>query len=106
VSSLWSEVLIGLEFLRVSAKLRLFFPKIYMSRDDVFAVVAMEFFSLPIPLWMILLIVLIVVLLVWQFFRFTVRLLLFIGLFFLLLIVLDFLGVFSWVQQNILSAFL
>jgi hypothetical protein len=68
--------------------------------------VTMEFFSISIPLWAILLCVLIVVLLVWQFIRFTLRLLLFVGLFFLLLIVLDFFGVFNWVQQYFFSGFL
>jgi len=66
----------------------------------------MEFFSISLPLWAIFLVVIIVVLLIWQFLRFTVRLLLFIALFFILLIGLDLLGVFSWVQQNILSSFL
>jgi hypothetical protein len=45
-------------------------------------------------------------LLVWQFMRFTVRILLFFFLFFALLIILDFIGVFSWIQQNIVSPFL
>jgi hypothetical protein len=68
--------------------------------------VAMEFLSLSIPLWAIILVVLIVLLLVWQFIRFTVRLLLFFFLFFAILIILDFIGVFSWIQQNIVSFFL
>jgi hypothetical protein len=46
------------------------------------------------------------VLLVWQFLRFTVRVLFFFLLFFTLLIVFDFLGVFSWIQENIVSPFL
>jgi len=66
----------------------------------------MEFLSLSIPLWAIFLVVLIVLLLVWQFIRFTVRLLLFFFLFFVILIFLDFMGVFSWIQQNIVSLFL
>lgn len=61
---------------------------------------------MSIPFWAILLVLLIVVLLVWQFIRFTLRLLLFIGLFFILLIGLDLLGVFNWIQQNFLSSFL
>lgn len=66
----------------------------------------MEIFSLSIPLWAIFLVVLIVLLLVWQFMHFTVRILLFFFLFFALLIILDFIGVFSWIQQNIVSPFL
>jgi len=66
----------------------------------------MEFLSISIPLWAIFLLLVIVVLLVWQFIRFTIRLLLFFLLFFALLIGLDLLGVFTWIQQNILSSFL
>jgi len=66
----------------------------------------MEFLSLSIPLWAIVLVFLVVVLLVWQFLRFTVRVLFFFLLFFVLLIVFDFLGVFSWIQENIVSPFL
>ena len=71
-----------------------------------FVAVAMEFLSISIPLWAIFLLLVIVVLLVWQFIRFTIRLLLFFLLFFALLIGLDLLGVFTWIQQNILSSFL
>jgi hypothetical protein len=66
----------------------------------------MELLSMSIPLWAIFLIVVIVILLVWQFIRFTLRVLLFFVLFFLLLIIFDFLGVFSWIQQNMISHFL
>lgn len=66
----------------------------------------MEFLSMSIPLWAIFLILVIVILLVWQFIRFTIRLLLFVLLFFIFVIVLDFFGVFSWVQHNIISNFL
>jgi len=43
---------------------------------------------------------------VWQFLQFTLRLLLFFFLFFAILMILDFFGVFSWIQQNIVSVFL
>lgn len=68
--------------------------------------VAMEFLSLSIPLWAVFLLLLIVSLLVWQLLRLTLRVLLFFILFFILLIGLDLLGVFSWIQENILSMFL
>ncbi|MCX6662886.1 MAG: hypothetical protein NTZ75_01400 [Euryarchaeota archaeon] len=67
---------------------------------------AMEFLSISVPLWAVFLILLIVLLLIWQFLRFTLRLLLFFVLFFVLLIGLDIIGVFSWIQDNILSSFL
>jgi hypothetical protein len=68
--------------------------------------VAIELLSMSIPLWAVILVLFLVVLIIWQFIRFTLRLLLFLFLFFVLLIGLDFLGVFNWIQQNILSAFL
>jgi hypothetical protein len=61
---------------------------------------------MSIPLWAVFLILFIVLLLVWQFMRFTLRLLLFFLLFFVLLIAFDFIGVFSWIQQHIISPFL
>jgi hypothetical protein len=69
-------------------------------------VVMVEFLSMAIPLWVVFLVLLIVLLLVWQFLRFTLRILLFFVLFFVLLIGLDMLGVFSWIQNNIVSSFL
>ncbi len=66
----------------------------------------MEFLSLSIPLWAVFLVFVIVLLLVWQFIRFTLRVLLFFLLFFVLVIALDFIGVFSWIQQNVISRFL
>ena len=68
--------------------------------------VAMEFLSISVPLWAVFLILLIVLLLIWQFLRFTLQLLLFFVLFFILLIGLDIIGVFNWIQDNILSSFL
>jgi hypothetical protein len=77
-----------------------------MNKLDVCFVVELEIFSLAIPLWAIILCLLIVVVLIWQFFRFTIKLLLFFILFFVLLIGLDLLGVFAWVKDNILASFL
>ncbi len=77
-----------------------------MNKHDVFCVVELEIFSLAIPVWAVVLCLLIVVVLIWQFFRFTIRLLLFFILFFVLLIGLDLLGVFTWIKDNILASFL
>jgi len=54
----------------------------------------------------VFLILLIVSFLIWQFLRLTLWLLLFFVLFFVLLIGFDIIGVFSWIQDNILSLFL
>ena len=66
----------------------------------------MEFLSMSIPLWAIFLVLLIVVILVWQFTRVTLKVLLFFSLFFVLVIFFDFIGVFSWIQDNFVSSFL
>jgi len=50
--------------------------------------------------------ILFILIFVWFFLRFTVKILLFFILFFALLFILDWLGVFTWVNQNILSHFL
>jgi hypothetical protein len=82
------------------------FTKSLKIFDGFFLLVAMEFLSLSVPLWVVVLVVLIALLLVWQFFRFTLRILLFFFLFFAILMILDFLGVFGWIQQNFISPFL
>lgn len=66
----------------------------------------MDFLSMSIPLWAIFLVLVIVILLIWQFIRFTLKLLLFFLMFFILIIVFDFIGIFTWIQQNVLSRFL
>jgi len=68
-------------------------------------VVELEIISLAIPLWAVLLCLIIAVVLIWQFLRFTIRLLLFFVLFFILLIGLDLLGVFTWIKDHILASF-
>ena len=68
--------------------------------------VELGFFSMSVPLWAVFLLGLILLVFVWGFFRFTVKLFLFFAAFFVLLIVLDWLGVFSWINQNILANFL
>ncbi len=65
-----------------------------------------EFFSISIPLWAILICALIVCAFVWFFIRFTLKLLLFFVVFFALLIILDSVGVFQWIYQNVLTNFL
>ena len=67
--------------------------------------VELEIISLAIPLWAVLLCLIIAVVLIWQFLRFTIRLLLFFVLFFILLIGLDLLGVFTWIKDHILASF-
>lgn len=63
-------------------------------------------FSVSVPLWAIFLCALIVLVFVWGFFRFTLKILLFFVAFFVLIIGLDWLGVFGWINQNILANFL
>jgi hypothetical protein len=70
-----------------------------------FFVVELEIISLSIPIWAVILCLIIAVILIWQFLRFTIRLLLFFLLFFILLIGLDLLGVFAWIKENLLASF-
>jgi hypothetical protein len=51
------------------------------------------------PLFIVFLIALLVVFVVWKVIKFAVKLLLVLAVFFVILIGLDFLGVFSWLQN-------
>ncbi|PNX52312.1 MAG: hypothetical protein BV458_10235 [Thermoplasmata archaeon M9B2D] len=103
---MWSDILISQDFLIVSTKKPLSQFQIFKSATVFLFTGGMEFLSLSIPLWAIVLVAFLAVLLVWQFLRFTLRLLLFFFLFFVLVIALDFLGVFSWISDHIITAFL
>jgi len=77
-----------------------------MSLSYSLSVVWIGFFSIALPLWAVLLCAVLILIAVWFFLRFTLKILLFFLLFFTLLFILDWLGVFSWVNQNIVSQFL
>ena len=58
-----------------------------------------------IPLFLLLLIAIVVVFVVWKLIKFAIKVFLVIVVFFIILIGLDFIGVFSWLQ-SIISSFL
>jgi hypothetical protein len=59
-----------------------------------------------IPLWMILAGVVILVIVFWKLIKFALKVLIALVVFFIILIGLDLLGVFSWINENILAQFL
>ncbi len=63
-------------------------------------------FLAEIPLWMILIGVVLGVIIFWKLIKFALKVLIAIVVFFIILIGLDLLGVFSWINENILSQFL
>lgn len=63
-------------------------------------------FLAEIPLWMILIGVVLLVIIFWKLIKFALKVLIALIVFFVILIGLDLLGVFSWINENILSQFL
>ena len=57
------------------------------------------------PLWVILLIGLVIVLIAWKFIKFAIKILLILIVAFLILFGLDFLGVFNFIQENLITFF-
>ena len=62
----------------------------------------MDVFGFVLPLWAVFLGGLIIVVVAWKFIKFAIKVLLILIIFFAILIGLDFLGVFNFIQ-NILS---
>jgi len=65
----------------------------------------MDLFGVTIPLWAVFLGVIVIVVVLWKLIKFAIKVLLVVVVFFVILIGLDVLGVFSAVQ-NLLSSFL
>ena len=63
-------------------------------------------FLAEIPLWMILIGVVLIVIVFWKLIKFALKVLIALVVFFAILIGLDLLGVFSWINENILAQFL
>ena len=57
------------------------------------------------PLWVILLIGIVIVLIAWKFIKFAIKILLILIVAFLILFGLDFLGVFNFIQENLITFF-
>jgi len=59
----------------------------------------MDIFGVTVPLWAAFLVVLLVVVIVWKFIKFAIKVLLVLIVFFVILIGLDFFNVFDWIQN-------
>jgi len=66
----------------------------------------MEMFGVIIPLWLLLIIVILIVIVAWKLIKFAIKVLIVVIVFFIILIGLDILGVFTWINENIISVFL
>ena len=61
--------------------------------------VGIELFGVTLPLWSIFLIGIIVVIVAWKLVKFAIKVLLLAVVIFIILMALDFLNVFNWVQN-------
>jgi hypothetical protein len=66
----------------------------------------MDLFGVTIPLWAILIGAVLVIFVVWKLIKFAIKILIVLVVFFTLLIGLDLLGVFNFIQENILTIFM
>jgi len=66
----------------------------------------MELFGVVIPLWALFIGLILVVVVVWKLIKFAIKILIVVVVFFVILIGLDLLNVFTWINENLLSSFL
>ena len=66
----------------------------------------MELFGVVIPLWALFIGVIILAVVVWKLIKFAIKILIVVVVFFAILIGLDFLGVFTWINENMFSLLL
>lgn len=59
-----------------------------------------------IPLWALFIGIIIIAFIAWKLIKFAIKVLIYIVIFFAILIGLDFLNVFTWVNENILALFI
>jgi hypothetical protein len=62
----------------------------------------LEMYGITLPLWAFFLIGIIAIIIIWKLIKFAIKILLIVVVFFVILIGLDYLDVFGWIQ-NILS---
>jgi hypothetical protein len=65
----------------------------------------MELFSYDIPLWALIIGVILLAVVAWKLIKFAIKVLITVVILLALMIGLDIIGVFSWIQENILSSF-
>ena len=59
-----------------------------------------------IPLWAILIVIILIVVVAWKLIKFAIKILIVVVVFFVILIGLDVIGVFAWINENIMSSFM
>ncbi len=59
-----------------------------------------------IPLWAILIIIILIAVVAWKLIKFAIKILIVVVVFFAILIGLDVIGVFTWINENIISSFM
>ncbi|MCK4415620.1 MAG: hypothetical protein KAU84_00560 [Thermoplasmatales archaeon] len=59
-----------------------------------------------IPLWAILIIIILIAVVAWKLIKFAIKILIVVVMFFAILIGLDVIGVFTWINENIISSFM
>jgi len=66
----------------------------------------MEFFGVVVPLWALFIGLILVAIVIWKLIKFAIKLLIVVVVFFAILIGLDLLNVFTWINENIISSVL
>lgn len=61
----------------------------------------MDLLGFSIPLWGFFLIIIVIIFLAWKLIKFAIKMLIIIIVFFIILIGLDFVGVFDWISEII-----
>lgn len=62
----------------------------------------MELFGFTIPLWALFIGIIAIIIIVWKLIKFAIKVLIVVVVFFVILIGLDMVGVFTWINENIL----
>jgi len=65
----------------------------------------MELFGIVIPLWAVFIGIILIAVVAWKLIKFAIKVLIAVVIFFVILIGLDVIGVFTWINENIISSF-
>jgi len=62
-------------------------------------IVGFEIFGFELPLWALFLIIVLAVIVAWKLIKFAIKIMLIVVVFFIILMVLDYFNVISWIQN-------
>ncbi len=65
----------------------------------MFIMLGLTLFGFELPLWLIFLVVILIVIIAWKFIKFAIKVLLILVFLFIILALLDYFGVFNWIQE-------